>query len=75
MVMLPMATSVLVPCTVWPRALMMTNESPASASDDVGFELYDLASIGWRQRDMRMHMLDPVFVRSDSPLCTDRAGE
>jgi FkbM family methyltransferase len=39
-----------------------------------GFELYDLASIGWRQRDMRMHMLDPVFVRSDSPLCTDRAG-
>ena len=38
------------------------------------FELYDLASVGWRRRDMRMHMMDPVFARSDSPLCTDRAG-
>jgi FkbM family methyltransferase len=40
---------------------------------DRGFELYDLASTGWRRRDMRMHMLDAVFVRSDSPLCADRS--
>ena len=39
-----------------------------------GFELDDVATIGWRCRDMRMHVLDPVFVRADSPLCTDRAG-
>jgi FkbM family methyltransferase len=39
-----------------------------------GFELYDVAAVGWRHRDMRLHMLDPVFVRSDSPLCADRAG-
>ena len=40
---------------------------------DHGFELYDLASTGWRRRDMRMHMMDPVFARADSPLCADRS--
>ncbi|OFV92013.1 MAG: hypothetical protein A3G76_03315 [Acidobacteria bacterium RIFCSPLOWO2_12_FULL_65_11] len=38
-----------------------------------GFDLYDIASTGWRRRDMRMHMLDPVFVRTDSPLYADRS--
>ena len=40
-----------------------------------GFELYDLASIGWRRRDMRMHMMDPVFVRADSPVHLDRSEQ
>jgi FkbM family methyltransferase len=38
-----------------------------------GFDLYDIASTGWRHRDLRMHMLDPVFVRTDSPLYADRS--
>ena len=41
--------------------------------DRAGFELYDVASIGWRRRDMRMHMLDAVFVRADSALAADRS--
>ncbi len=41
---------------------------------DHGFELYDVASTGWRRRDMRMHMMDPVFARAGSPLCADQAG-
>lgn len=40
---------------------------------DHGFELYDVASMGWRRRDMRMHMMDPVFARTDSPLCADQS--
>jgi FkbM family methyltransferase len=38
-----------------------------------GFELYDVASMGWRHRDMRMCMMDPVFKRTGSPLCTDQS--
>jgi FkbM family methyltransferase len=38
-----------------------------------GFDLYDIASTGWRPRDMRLHMFDPVFVRTDSPLYADHS--
>jgi FkbM family methyltransferase len=40
---------------------------------DRGFELYDVASTGWRRRDMRMHMLDAVFVRTGSALAADQS--
>ena len=40
---------------------------------DHGFELYDVACLGWRHRDMRMCMMDPVFARTGSPLCADQS--
>lgn len=38
-----------------------------------GFDLHDLASLGGRERDMRLRMLDALFVRADSALCADRS--
>lgn len=40
-----------------------------------GFELYDFASLTGRPRDMRLRMLDAVFVRADSALAADRSWE
>jgi len=40
-----------------------------------GFELYDFASLTGRPRDMRLRMLDAVFVRADSTLASDRSWE
>ena len=33
--------------------------------------LYDVASVGWRRRDVRTRMMDPVFARTCSRLCAD----
>jgi FkbM family methyltransferase len=41
---------------------------------DRWFELYDVACMGWRPRDMRMCMMDPVFARTGRPLCADKSG-
>jgi len=40
---------------------------------DHGFELYDVACMGWRHRDMRMCMMDAVFARTGSPLTLDHS--
>jgi FkbM family methyltransferase len=40
-----------------------------------GFELYDFASLTARPRDLRLRMLDAVFVRADSALAADRSWE
>ena len=40
---------------------------------DHGLELYDVASMGWRRRDMRMCMMDAVFARTGSLLSVDHA--
>jgi FkbM family methyltransferase len=41
--------------------------------DQRGFILYDVATTGWRRRDLRMCMMDPVFARAGSELCADRS--
>ena len=40
-----------------------------------GFELYDIACLSQRPRDMRLRMGDVVFVRLGSPLLADRGWE
>jgi FkbM family methyltransferase len=40
-----------------------------------GFELYDLACLSERPRDMRLRMGDVVFVRADSELMVDTAWD
>lgn len=42
---------------------------------DKGFELYDVARLSQRPRDMRLRMGDILFVRADSQLMTDTAWE
>jgi FkbM family methyltransferase len=40
-----------------------------------GFEIYDIACLSQRPRDMRLRMGDVVFVRNDSQLLADRSWE
>lgn len=40
-----------------------------------GFELYDIACLSQRPRDMRLRMGDVVFVRADSELMKDKAWD
>jgi len=40
---------------------------------DRGFELHDVACMGWRRRDMRMCVMDAVFARTGSLLSVDHA--
>jgi FkbM family methyltransferase len=42
---------------------------------DRGFELYDMACLSERPRDMRLRMGDVVFVRADSELMVDTAWD
>jgi FkbM family methyltransferase len=40
-----------------------------------GFEIYDIACLSQRPRDMRLRMGDVIFVRNDSQLLADRSWE